>query len=146
MSWLYTMSGPRVTLGEIVDLERATGLRLPDDYRFFLMTVDLAKIGPLRFRRGGPHPFKPATIQDFVQPTSGQSGLAQLYTMLQPHLPRGILVIASTATGDYVAIDLRRRNESPVLLIDHEALDEFGPVRSVVADSFMLFIASLEPV
>ncbi len=120
---------------QIIDLEKAIGLLLPDDYKSFLLKNNGGRPVPNNFRTSNGE--YESDIQFFFGLTQGNYGIEDNYILLRERLLDEEIAIAVDSGGNYILLDL---STSKVYFFDHEIEERF-----LIADNFKGFIDSLFP-
>lgn len=130
-----------VTSTDLDRFERNTGLRIPREYRDFL----LCQNGGSPVKRNitwGRKAYQDTVLRKFFG-ISGASNLAIMLKIYADRIPRNTFPIASDEFDNLILISERSKTH-PVLFWDHEEeLDRAEPTQ--VAPSLLKFLAMLEP-
>lgn len=129
---------------ELKDFEKANNIKLPDDYREFL----------LEFNGGIPSPNRngnPDTIVTYILGMHNGNYYASLYKhidMFKNRLPVSTFSIATDAFGNLFILSLHPENHGNIYFWDHEGEPEYQDGHYIdncyfVAYSFSAFINNL---
>ncbi len=127
---------------EVEALERAWGVKLPEDYKHVAMTHQGMAPEPsvLDVGRGNAVMAELLTISESEEFRA--YSMSDTHKLIQPHVPVGIYPFASTANGDYLCFDFRNSRSSPgVIFYFTEALG--ASAIHPVAESFSALLAKL---
>lgn len=127
-------SGHPVSTSDIERVERALGVRLPDDYAAFLRATNGGTSEPERF--GGAWG---STLLDFFLQIDGGEYDDLLAVNARLGVPKGLLAVASDAGGNYVcvAVDDARRGT-----VYFWPLDDNAGVPIKITETFAEFLSS----
>ena len=125
---------PSIGEGEVQEFERAHGLKLPDDYRRFL----------IEHNGGVPQNNSEGVRAFFCLGKHAQWGLEQAMVQHRDELPAGLCPVASDQLGNLYCVACAGDGEGAVYLWDRKGKDAQAPL-SRAADSFGQFLDSLEP-
>lgn len=140
---------PPITEVDLAALEARIGVRLPDDYRRFLLEHNGGEPTPRCFRfadRTGPH--TDGAVRAFAGIGSGDSyDWDRLYRTFAAagRVPPDVVPIAKDSFGNLVCIVVRGAHRGTVYFWDHELETDPASYENMdrVADSFTAFLACL---
>ena len=127
---------------EVEALERAWGVRLPEDYKRVAMIHQ--GMGPdpcvIDTDRGNVVMSELLTISEDEEFRA--YSMSNTHKLIQPHVPAGIYPFASTANGDFLCLDYRNSPSPPMIVFYFtEAAGE--EAIHPVADSFSKLLSKL---
>lgn len=120
---------------QIIELEKAIGLLLPDDYKSFLLINNGGRPVPNNFRTSNGE--YESDVQFFFGLTQGNYGIKDNYILLRDRLLDEEIAIAVDSGGNYILLNLSTRK---VYFFDHEIEERF-----LIRENFNSFIDSLFP-
>jgi hypothetical protein len=147
----FRQPGPSISDQDLAALERELGVRLPDDYREFMLVHNGGRPEPADFPiPGEPVPDSWSTLQFFLS-LNGQEYYTDLgwhLDMFRDRVPAELLPIAYDPGGNLVCLGIRGEHRGTVFFWDHEleAEEDKEPDYrnlSFVAESFTAFLQSL---
>lgn len=128
-------------------VERRLGVRLPEDYRRFLLTFNGGRPVPANFVVSVDAEPRWMRVHFFfgVDDDVDSTDLLWNFDTLSGRLPRHVVPIASDEFGNCFCLDIRRSVNGPVLFWDHEqeGMGHDAALRISVAPSFQEWIGQL---
>ena len=132
----------QATSQEVEVLERAWGVKLPEDYKRIAVVHQGMAPEPcvVDTDSGNVVMSELLTISE-IEEFKAYS-MADTYKLIQPHLPVGVYPFASTANGDFLCFDYRSSPSAPKVAFYFTELAGEEAIRPV-ADGFSEFLAML---
>jgi cell wall assembly regulator SMI1 len=129
-----------VSEAEVAQVESELGVRLPDQYREFLLKYNGGSPQPPAFRYGtGPYTDSLVQIFNCIRP-GDYTDLRKQAQVFKGRVPDDMLPIAADPFGNIIAIGVKGDATGKVFFWDHETSDVH-----LVALTFEMFLDSLEP-
>lgn len=127
---------------EVEALERAWGVKLPEDYKRIAMVHQGMVPEPcvVDLDSGNVVMSELLTISEIEEFRA--YSMSDTYKLLQPHLPVGVYPFASTANGDFLCFDYRKSPSAPKVAFYFAEMAGEEAIRPV-ADGFSELLAML---
>ena len=105
---------------EIMKVEKALGIRFPDDYRTFVKTHRGGTPSPQELKiRGRRSPAVVRTLLNFI-PDDASDYILENHDWIKDRLASGLVPIAKDPGGNYICFDFRGKGVPTVVWWEHE--------------------------
>jgi hypothetical protein len=138
---------PPTSEAAVAAFEAARGIRLPDEYREFLLATNGGRPEPAEFRlarRSGP--YTDSAVHRFLSLGDTEApSLERMTQILAPRVPPELQPIASDPGGNYVCIGVAGDGRGKIYFWDQDRAPEPADWSGVdlIADSFDAFLRGL---
>jgi cell wall assembly regulator SMI1 len=125
-------------------LEKAWGVKLPEDYKQVAMTHQGMTPYPhvLDIGTGNTVISELLTISKCEDDDLRIYSMSETYELIKPHVAPGIYPLASTSAGDFICFDYRRSPDTPKIVFYFTEAAGEGAIYPV-ADNFTEFLSKL---